>query len=167
MKKVLCIAFVLVCSFMLAGCVDHNDGVCDYKGCDMTISVVRYDKNHEFCLEHAIDAGISNSGASNNASVNHATIEIDEMTVTIITFAVLSIVFIIVICLCFSSNGEEDIEKVKGEKNKKENENSSNNKTELLKNQEKEDLKKYKELLDEGLITEEDFENKKKQILGL
>ena len=31
----------------------------------------------------------------------------------------------------------------------------------------KEELKKYKEMLDEGLITQEDYDAKKKELLGL
>ncbi len=44
--------------FSLAGCVNHNDGVCDERGCDMTIGVIRYDKNNEYCLKHARENGI-------------------------------------------------------------------------------------------------------------
>ena len=38
---------------------------------------------------------------------------------------------------------------------------------EIIKTNETEELKRYKELLDEGIITQEDFEAKKKQLLGL
>ena len=58
MKRFVCIILTVVCVFLFNGCVDHDDGVCDYKGCNMTIGVIRYDKNHEFCLEHAHEEGL-------------------------------------------------------------------------------------------------------------
>lgn len=58
MKKLLCALLALSAVFCLAGCVDHNDGVCDYKGCDKTLGVIRYDAEHELCLEHAIEEGL-------------------------------------------------------------------------------------------------------------
>lgn len=52
MKKLLCSVFALVCLFALVGCVDHNDGVCDKKGCDVKLGVKQYDKDHEYCPTH-------------------------------------------------------------------------------------------------------------------
>ncbi len=57
MKKLICLILITLSLFMFSGCVNHNDGVCDYEGCDRTLTVVRYDKNHELCLEHAIEEG--------------------------------------------------------------------------------------------------------------
>ena len=59
MKKLLCVILSLLCLLSLTGCVDHNDGVCDYKGCDITLGVIRYDKNHELFIKHAIDEGFN------------------------------------------------------------------------------------------------------------
>lgn len=58
MKKILSIALALTAIFALAGCVDHNDGVCDKKDCGRTLTVVRYDEKTELCLEHAIELGL-------------------------------------------------------------------------------------------------------------
>ena len=58
MKKLFSLVLLLGLALNLVACVDHNDGVCDYKGCDRTLTVVRYDKTHEFCLEHAIEEGL-------------------------------------------------------------------------------------------------------------
>lgn len=58
MKKILSVVLALTAVFALAGCVDHNDGVCDKKDCDRTLTVVRYDEKTELCLEHAIEAGL-------------------------------------------------------------------------------------------------------------
>ena len=57
MKKLLTVILALSCLFAITGCVDHNDGVCDHKDCDRTLTVIRYDKTHELCLEHAIEEG--------------------------------------------------------------------------------------------------------------
>ena len=60
MKKFLCVVLALTTVFCFAGCAeDHNDGVCDHKDCDRTLGVIRYDAEHELCLEHAIEAGLS------------------------------------------------------------------------------------------------------------
>ncbi len=58
MKKIISGILLIMCLLSLSGCVDHNDGVCDYKDCKMTIGVIRYDENHEFCLKHAIEEGL-------------------------------------------------------------------------------------------------------------
>lgn len=58
MKKILCALLALSAVFCFAGCVDHNDGVCDHKDCKATLTVVRYDEDHELCLEHAIEEGL-------------------------------------------------------------------------------------------------------------
>ena len=52
MKKLLCTVLAITSLFGLVGCVDHNDGVCDKKGCDATIGVEQYDKDHEYCPVH-------------------------------------------------------------------------------------------------------------------
>ena len=59
MKKILgVIIFVLLCAFSLVGCgVNHNDGVCDASGCNVTFGVIRYDTEHELCISHAIQWG--------------------------------------------------------------------------------------------------------------
>ena len=61
MKKLFCALLALSAAFCFVGCVDHNDGVCDYKGCKMTLGVIRYDEDHELCLEHAIEEGLKQS----------------------------------------------------------------------------------------------------------
>ena len=39
-----------------AGCGEpHDDGVCDHKECDAALTVVRYEKDVELCLVHAIE----------------------------------------------------------------------------------------------------------------
>lgn len=55
MKKLLCavLAFTAVCCF--AGCVDHTDGICDHKDCDVKLGVVQYEKDVELCVKHAIE----------------------------------------------------------------------------------------------------------------
>ena len=59
MKKILGIVFAMMAVMSFAGCVDHNDGVCDKRDCGRTLTVVRYNKNTELCLEHAIEAGLT------------------------------------------------------------------------------------------------------------
>ncbi len=59
MKKILSVVLALTAIFALAGCVDHNDGVCDHKDCKNTLSVVRYNEKTELCLVHAIEAGLA------------------------------------------------------------------------------------------------------------
>ena len=58
MKKILCALLAAMSVFCLAGCVDHNDGVCDNKDCDATLTVVRYNEKTELCLKHAIEEGL-------------------------------------------------------------------------------------------------------------
>ena len=58
MKKILCVLLALTAVCCFAGCVDHNDGVCDYKDCGKTLGVIRYDEEHELCFEHAIEEGL-------------------------------------------------------------------------------------------------------------
>ena len=46
----------LAASFCLVGCGEpHDDGVCDHKECDAALTVVRYEKDVELCLIHAIE----------------------------------------------------------------------------------------------------------------
>ena len=52
MKKLLCTVLAITSLFGLVGCVDHNDGVCDKKGCDATIGVEHYDTDHEYGPVH-------------------------------------------------------------------------------------------------------------------
>ena len=58
MKKLFSFILLLGLALNLVACVDHDDGVCDYKDCDRTLGVIRYDKDHELCLEHAIEEGL-------------------------------------------------------------------------------------------------------------
>ena len=58
MKKFLCTVLAITSLFGLVGCVDHNDGVCDKKGCDATIGVIRYEKDKELCPLHALEEGL-------------------------------------------------------------------------------------------------------------
>jgi hypothetical protein len=58
MKKILCALLALTSVICLAGCVNHNDGVCDNKDCDATLTVVRYNEKTELCLKHAIEEGL-------------------------------------------------------------------------------------------------------------
>ncbi|MBQ9728092.1 MAG: hypothetical protein IJV85_00685 [Clostridia bacterium] len=59
-KKILCVLLAVSAVGCLGGCfVDHNDGVCDVKDCKRTLGVIRYDEDHELCLEHAIEQGLS------------------------------------------------------------------------------------------------------------
>ena len=39
----------------LTACEPHDDGVCDHKECDAALTVVRYEKDVELCLVHAIE----------------------------------------------------------------------------------------------------------------
>ena len=57
MKKLIIFVLIFVLLFSMVGCVDHDDGVCDYYGCDATIGVIRYNKNNELCLKHAHEEG--------------------------------------------------------------------------------------------------------------
>ena len=39
-----------------AGCGEpHDDGICDHQKCDAALTVVRYEKEVELCLIHAIE----------------------------------------------------------------------------------------------------------------
>ncbi len=58
MKKLLCALMAVMAVFCMAGCVDHNDGVCDNKDCDATLTVIRYNEKTELCLKHAIEEGL-------------------------------------------------------------------------------------------------------------
>ncbi len=51
MKKILCALIAIMAFGCLAGCVNHNDGVCDK--CKNTIGVIRYDEDTELCPTHA------------------------------------------------------------------------------------------------------------------
>ncbi len=59
MKKILCALLAIAAIGCFAGCVDHNDGVCDK--CNKTIGVIRYDAETELCPEHAAEELINGS----------------------------------------------------------------------------------------------------------
>ena len=60
MKKILALILLVIGAISFTAClVNHNDGVCDYKGCKTTLGVIRYDKDHELCLKHAIEIGLN------------------------------------------------------------------------------------------------------------
>ena len=52
MKKIVFALLAVMALGCFAGCVDHNDGVCDVKDCDVTFGVIRYQEDKELCPLH-------------------------------------------------------------------------------------------------------------------
>lgn len=47
MKKIICVLMAVMALGCFAGCVDHNDGVCDE--CGTNKGVIQYDEDNELC----------------------------------------------------------------------------------------------------------------------
>ena len=154
MRKIVYFVLLIVLALSLTGCVDHNDGVCDYDNCSMTIGVVRYDERHELCLEHAIN-------------YDDMVEEQEKTDFAIIVACVGGGIVIFMIVLCILANKSSNDEPATPPQTQSSQRQKNNDVTPSTSTDVEREIRKFKRLLDEGLITQEEFDQKKKQILGI
>ncbi len=147
MKKFFCFLFLLIFAISLTACVKHDDGVCDVKDCSATIGVIRYDEDHELCLSHAANYDSSTSDGHGSDDNNY---------LLYVSICIVAIIIVSIFIAIFVKSLSRD-------------DDSENPQTDNKCNQPtgETELRKYKSLLDEGLITQEDYDKKKNEILHL